>query len=150
MSTKRNKEPLDFTKIIKVVDPLIQTFLIIVAVYFFDKKGKRYQLFQEWAVQWQLFSLIAHYFISFSGKKKVERYILLGAMLAWYGTFKFYFKRSRLHEMYGRVILGAGSTKIGLFESVFNIVWLVIVIWYFFVCTTEIQALMRKRRKSKR
>ncbi len=144
----RKKEPIDYTRIIKIADPAIQTILIIFAFYVFDRRGTKYHSAMLMLIRWQVLSFIANLFLKFSGKLKLERALSAMVLVGW--LFSYNYVMTHIAERYFTVILGKGPTRFSVFDSILMITGVAVGIWYFSICFREVQKIVKKRRKVKR
>lgn len=145
----RKKEPIDYVKIIKIIDPVIQTLLIILVFFIFDKKGTRYHQVMLYLIRFQLVSVVLNLFLKFSKKLVYERVLSFIAMSVWlFGYIRIYAER-RIDEKFATVILGKGFTQIGLLDTIFMLTGLAIAFWYFSISFREVNFLLQRRRKNK-
>ena len=144
----RKKEPIDYLKIGKIADPIIQTMLIIMAFYVFDKRGTRYHSAMISLIRWQVFSSVINLFLKFTPKYKLERYIALAGLGLWLWAYNYVFMH--VTERYFYVILGKGPTRFSVFDTILMLSGLALAFWYFSICLREVQKIVKKRRKVKR
>ncbi len=147
---KKSKIDFDFVRAFKIVDPLLQTLFIVSFFIFFDYKGHKEHASLKLIYYWQLISIITNTFLKFSKKKNWQRYsvlvltIILHQVGNYYGTA---INTGKINEIKFDVFVGLGIQKIPVWETLISIASLVVAIWYFVVCITEIQYLMKKRKK---
>ena len=148
----RRKEPIDWLKIAKIADPVVQTMIIIVIFVLFDYRGNKYMSFLSRLLKYQIFSLAVNLFLRFPHKLKVERYLAMAAVGLWYAGDRYY----NHFRMQGKVsptfsmILGKGPTVFNVYDSIYVITGISIAIWYFSICFSEARRLVKSRRKLKR
>ncbi len=148
----RRKEPIDFLKIGKIIDPVFQTLFIIVIFYLFDRKGNKYQSVLASLIRMQAFSVVVHIFLKYSGKLKIERIIYILSLVVWFITDRLYyqFKLKGGVAPTFTVILGKGPTIFNVYDTIYVIVGISLAIWYFSISIREITKLVKSRRKPKR
>ncbi|MBC7554367.1 MAG: hypothetical protein H7257_10355 [Taibaiella sp.] len=145
----KKNEPIDYTKVIKIIDPVVQSILIIVAFYIFDRKGAVYHKVMLFLMKYQLMSAFAHFFLKFSGKLKAERWLALISIIAWVGLYSYFYANMRIKEQYLEVILGKGFTKVGILDTFFMVTGVALAFWYFSISFREVSSLIKRRRRNK-
>jgi len=148
MTKKSNSA--DYTKGIKVIDPVIQSLLIVNLFWLFDKKGNIENILIKVILCTQLASFIVNFLLHFHKKLKIERYLSLLAIFLWFAA-NYYLeeklKKGTLHEVNYEVIEGRGVTHMSIYSTSMLVAGIIISIWYFTICVREIQYLMKKKRK---
>ncbi len=148
----RRKEPIDYLKIGKIIDPVLQTLFIILIFYLFDRRGNRYQSVLATLIRMLALSTVIHIFLKYSAKLKIERLLFILALVVWFTADRFYYQ----FKMKGgvapnfTVILGKGPTVFNVYDSIYVIAGMTLAIWYFSISIREITQIVKSRRKLKR
>ncbi len=144
----RRKNDIDIIKILKTVDPIIQTVFIIAYFFFLDRKGGFYQKYMILVLKYQMFSSILHLFIKYHKKLKIERFIFIAIWIGYYVTY-LYVRNNYEDKVVHIREFARGFNKIGVFDFILMSGALAIAIWYYAISFREINALYNKRKKSK-
>ena len=144
---KRKKNPIDVTKIIKSIDPIFQSILLIAFFWLIDLKGTKYHYAILWLVRFQLVSSVVHIFLKFHRKLKYERFFSLIAIAGWLYLYKWTFENLDLQVHYVTLIEGKGFSKINMNDFTMMLLGLVVAFWYYSICLREIRAMVKKRKK---
>ena len=146
----KKRDTPDYTKTIKIIDPVIQSLLIVNLFWLYDKKGNLENSLIQVILAYQIFSFGVNYFMKFSKKRKVERLISVVSMALWF-SLNFYVKSGletgKIVEKYYEVVYSSGISKTPIYSSIFLYVGIAIAGWYFSICIREIQYLSKKRRR---
>ena len=69
---KKKKNPIDVTKLIKIIDPIVQSIILIAFFWLIDLKGTKYHYAILMVLRWQFISSIGHVFLRFQKKLKYD------------------------------------------------------------------------------
>ncbi len=146
----RKKNPVEFTKIIKTIDPLLQSIILVCLFWFFDQKGHKEHTYMKLIMYLQFISSIYNFFIRFSKKLKTERYLSFLAIVGWIVANSWIAHRiveGKMKEISYKVIVGKGYSTISVIDSTLLVFNVAIALWYFSICIREIQHLIKKKRR---
>jgi hypothetical protein len=148
-SSRRNKQRGNgITKannvlVFKLVDPIIQSLLIIFFVYCLDSDTDiQYQGILQIIIGWQILSCIANFFLNPPDLLKKERIAWFIIILLYSGLY--YFVGNHVHERF-IVVKQANNSTIPLYDSIFEIGGMIISFWYYVICFREIRAMLTSR-----
>lgn len=146
---KRRRITIDWLKVVKAIDPVLQSILFVSYFFYIDKKGSRYRFILMLLIRFQVFSSIYHLFLRFSKKRKVERILFLISAVAWMGFYHYAYLHFK--EYYFVIPEGArGYQKMPLIDMTIMTLGLGIGFWYFLICMREVTHLAEQKSRKRR
>ena len=143
----RKKQSIDFVKIFKILDPVLQSVFLILYFFYTDTnvKGTKYHLIIMTLLRWQTVSALIQIFIKFHKKLKLERWLFIAAVF----VFFYLYKKINLgfDESYLSVVTGRGPTKIGAHDFALMAFGIGLGFWYYVICFREVNALLNKKKR---
>ena len=126
-------------KIIKIVDPVVQSLLFVLFCYMLD--GGQYRNALLIMLGWQIISAVVNSFLVFSRKQTIPRIINFVIMVVFIAGYLF---TKKVPDRYFEIIGGDGSVMVPIREVVLTAVGVLISFWYYFICFREIRYYIKR------
>ncbi|NCX96596.1 MAG: hypothetical protein EBX41_09375 [Chitinophagia bacterium] len=152
-SDKKRKEVLDIIlKIVKTIDPIIQTSLFVSFFFMTDiynraSKSMPYHKVLHNLIYFQLFSVTYHIFLKFPKKLKVQRWIFIPVAFAFTKLYEIVKKGGMKYNV--NYVGPRGVAKYDVLDTGIMTLGLAIAGWYFIICLVESQSLLKQRARKK-
>ncbi len=145
---RKTKPKSTFDKLLafKIVDPSLQTLLLMYYFYVLDEHDNSFRTVFFGLLALQVISFLVNYFLDFYKKRSVERWIFAVVALLWWGLY-YYFKNNVKDVAVTDIDLQMFA-KTGIHDFYIMLVGLVIAAWYFSICFREVASVTKKQQRN--
>lgn len=136
---------LDWVSIVKIIDPIVQSLLLVMFIISLDEGGSSYRSYFFSMIGLQVVSFIFNLVVRARKKLKKERWAYI-ALLAVWGVV-YYYVKSHVHERYFKGQDLGVIARSGVYEFYLMLAGSVLYGWYSLICFREIKGTVKRRMK---
>ncbi len=142
---KKSRSSIDRMLTFKIVDPLIQTALLIYYFYTIDEGGDWSRKIFWLLLVFQVVSFGINYFLPFYKKKKIERWAFALSLVIWLGIY--YYVTNKVKEVVVTDLDLKRFAVNGVHNFYLMFSGLLVSVWYFSICFREVTKILKKQQQ---
>lgn len=145
---RKTKSRSTFDKLLafKIVDPTIQTLLLMYYFYVLDEGGNSFRTVFFALLATQVVSLVVNYFLEFYKKRKLERLFFAVVLAIW--SLIYYYVSTQVKEVAVTDFDLQMFAKTGIHDFYVMLAGLIVSAWYFSICFREVASVSKKKQRN--
>ena len=142
----RSRSTFDKLLAFKIIDPTVQTLLLMYYFYALDAGGDSFRTVFFELLALQVISIIINYFLDFYKKRKLERMVFVFVLVLW--AVVYYYVKTKVKEVVVTDFDLDVFAKTGIHDFYLMLAGLVVSAWYFSICFREVRSVAKRQQKN--